>query len=156
MKKWTLAAAGLVWFAACSSSAQQATRQPAPNDVVATVGSTPITLAEVDEKALQQPASDFGSSKLIQALYSARRSALDDLIATRLFDAEAKAQKVERSALIEKEITSKIAPVSDAEIEQWYRANQARVQGASLEQVRAPIRAYLTQERMQTVRGQYL
>ena len=39
---------------ACSSSAQQA-RTPAPSDVVATVGSASITLATVDDKALEQP-----------------------------------------------------------------------------------------------------
>jgi len=146
---------GLVLFAACSSAAQS-TRQPAPSDVVATVGSASITLADVDEKALQQPASDFGSAKLSQALYSARRAALDEIVATRLFDEEAKAKGIERSALIEKEITSKIKDVTETDIAEWYRVNQNRVQGATLDQVRAPIRAYLTQERMQVIRGQYL
>ena len=42
-----------------------------------------------------------------------------------------------------------MAPVTEAEIAAWYQANQARVQGASLEQVRQPIRSFLTQERMQ-------
>ena len=147
---------GVVLFAACSSSAQQSTPQPAPNDVVATVGTTPITLAEVDERALQQPTSDFGSVKLSQALYSARRAALDDIVATKLFDAAAKAQGIERTALIEKEITSKIKEVTENEIADWYRANQGRVQGATLDQVRSPIRQYLTQERMQEVRAEYL
>jgi protein-disulfide isomerase len=120
------------------------------------VGSAPITLAEVDERALQQPASDFGSSKLSQALYSARRAALDEIVATKLFDEEAKSQHIERAALVEKEITAKIPAVSEADVAEWYRVNQARVQGASLDQVRSPIRAFLTQERMQTIRTQYL
>ena len=38
----------------------------------------------------------------------------------------------------------------------WYQANQARVQGAPLDQVRQPISRYLTQQRMQDVREQYL
>src|SRR4051794_21740801 len=49
----------------CSTSAQPAKRV-APGDVVATVGSTSITLAEVDDKALQAPASSFGEVKLVQ------------------------------------------------------------------------------------------
>lgn len=155
MKYVRFAAGSLMLFAACSSAAQS-TRQPAPTDVVATVGSTSITLAEVDERALQHPASDFGSVKLAQALYSARRVALDEIVATRLLDEEAKAQRLERSALVEKEITAKIPSVSEADIAEWYRVNQARVQGATLDQVRSPIRAYLTQERMQTIRTQYL
>jgi protein-disulfide isomerase len=124
--------------------------------VVATVGSTSITLAEVDEKALQQPASNFGSAKLSQALYDARRAALDDVVATKLLDVEAKAQHVDQATLVEKEITAKIPPVTEADVDFWYQNNRGRVQGAPLDQVKAPIRSYLTQERMQTVRQQYL
>jgi protein-disulfide isomerase len=155
MRHVKLVASGLVVFAACSSAAQSA-RQPAPADVVATVGSSPITLAEVDERALQQPASEFGPVKLVQALYNARRAAVDEIVANRLLDNEAKAQHIERSALIEKEITEKIPTVTESDVENWYRANQGRVQGATLEQVRSPIRTYLTQERMQTIRAQYI
>jgi len=153
MKQFTICAA-IVLVAACSSSAQQAKR-PAHNDVVATVGTTSITLDEVDDKALEAPTSNF-TGKLSQALYEARRAALEEIVASRLMDAAAKAQGIERTALVEKEITSKVASVTDAEIESWYRANQNRVQGAPLEQVRQPIRAYLTQERMQAVRQDYI
>jgi len=153
MHKLTLLATAVVLVTACSTSAQQA-RRPSPGDVVATVGSASITMAEVDDKALEQPAQ--GGVKLSLALYDARRSALDDLIANRLIDDAAKAQGIDRSALIEKEITSKVKSVTDAEVVSWYDANRARVQGAPLEQVRQPIRNYLTQERMQTVRSDYL
>jgi protein-disulfide isomerase len=153
-KKLTLCA-GLVVLTACSSSAQQA-RRLAPTDIVATVGSTSITLAEVDDKALDQPAGNFGGAKLSQALYEARRAALDEIVMLKLMDDAAKAQGIERSALVEKEITSKIPTVTEADIASWYQANQARVQGASLDQVRQPIRAFLTQERMQTIREEYV
>ena len=155
MKYSRLVLSGMVLLASCSSAAQSA-RQPAPGDVVATVGAVSITLAEVDEKALQQPASNFGSAKLSQALYDARRAALDDIVAAKLLDLEAKAQHVDRSTLVEKEITAKIPSVSESDVAVWYQANQSRVQGAPLEQVRSPIRAYLTEERMQAVRQQYL
>jgi protein-disulfide isomerase len=141
---------------ACSSPSAQSQRQPAPTDVVATVGSTRVMLAEVDEKALQQPASNFGSAKLSQALYDARRAALDEIVATKLFDEEAKAQHLTSAALVEKEITAKIPAVSDADIAAWFQTNQSRLQGAPLEQVRSPIRNYLTQERTQTIRQQYI
>jgi protein-disulfide isomerase len=140
---------------ACSTSAQPAKRQVA-SDVVATVGSTSITLGEVDDKALQQPTGNFGGMKLSQALYEARRSTVEELVANLLIDQEAKSRGVDRAALIEKEITAKISAVSDVEIAQWYQANQNRVQGASLDQVRQPIRQYLTQERMQLARDQFL
>src|SRR5262245_18652940 len=147
-------AAVIVALTACSPTSAEQAKRPGPAEVVATVGSSEITLAEVDDKALEQQAP--AGVKLSQALYDARRAALDDIIANRLFDAAAKAQGVDRSALIEKEITSKVAGVTDAEISAWYQANQNRVQGAPLEQVRQPIKAYLTQERMEVVREQYL
>jgi len=155
MRKASWVALALVWTACSASSAQQS-KALAPADVVATVGSSSITAAQVDEKALQQSTSNFGSMKLSQALYEARRIALDELVATTLIEREAKLRGVERSALIEQEITAKVSNVSDAEIQQWYDANRNRVQGASLDQVRQPIRQYLTQERMENARQQYL
>jgi protein-disulfide isomerase len=148
----------LLFVTACSStSAQpQPAKRMAPSDVVATVGSTSITLSDVDDKALQQSAGNFGSMKLSQALYEARRAAVDDLIANALLDQEAKARGLDRSALVEQEITSKVTAVNDTDISTWYQQNQARVQGTPLEQVRQPIRAYLTQERMEVARQQYL
>ena len=94
--------------------------------------------------------------KLSQALYEARRATVEELVANLLIDQETKARSVDRSALVEKEITAKISPVTDVEIAQWYQANQNRVQGASLDQVRQPIRQSLTQERMQLARDQFL
>jgi len=155
MKKLMLAALLAVLTACSQTSAQQARRQ-LPSETVATVGGAPITLAEVDDKALDQPASAFGSAKLSQALYEARRSALDEIVANKLMDAAAKAQGINREALIEKEITAKIAPVTETDVTSWFQANQARLQGAPLDQVRQPIKSYLTQERMQSVRAQYI
>jgi Skp family chaperone for outer membrane proteins len=153
MKKLLFCAA-LVVLTACSSAAQPA-RRPAQNEVVATVGSKPITLAEVDDKALEAPTANFGG-KLSQALYDARRLALDEMIASLLMDDAARSEGIDRAALVEKEITSKVSPVTDAEISAWYQANQARVQGRSLDEVRQPIRTFLTQERMQAVRARYI
>jgi protein-disulfide isomerase len=143
-----------ILIAACSSTSAQQSGRPAQSDVVATVGGTSITLAEVDDKALEQPSPS--GIRLSQALYEARRAALDEIIATRLIDAAAKERGMDRSALIEKEITSKIVNVTDADVAAWYQANQNRVQGATLDQVRQPIRNLLTQERMQVARESYL
>ena len=146
----------VAFVGACSSTSAQQSKQQMPSDIVATVGGTSFTLAQVDEKAMQQPASNFGSAKLSQALYEARRGAVDDLVADALLNQEAKARGVDRSALVEKEITSKVSPVNDSEVTQWYQANQARVQGAPLDQVRQPIRQFLTEQRMQVARQAFL
>jgi protein-disulfide isomerase len=148
-------ATSLLLAAACSTAAQQP-KKPGPSDVVATVGTVSITLDQVDQKALQEPASSFGSMKLSQAIYEARRAAADEIVGDMLLDQEAKRRSVERNALYEQEITSKAKPVVEADIAAWYQANAQRVQGATLDQVRAPIQSLLIQERIQAARETYL
>ena len=155
MRPPSLLAAAILVTACSSTSAQPARRQSAA-DVVATVGAVSITLAQVDDKALEQPATGFGSVKLSQALYEARRNTVDELIASALLDQEAKARSIERTKLVEDEITSKIQAVDDQTVTAWYESNKSRVQGASLDQVRQPIRTYLIQERMQAARQQFV
>jgi protein-disulfide isomerase len=153
--------AGIVSLTACSASctastAAQGPRAQAPQDVVATVGSTSITLREVDERALERPAADFGQIRLSQAVYEARRGALDGMVGNLLLDAEAKERGIDRATLVDREITSKVAPPTEADIAAWYQANPARVQGTPLDQVRTPIRALLIQERSVDVRHRFL
>jgi len=140
---------------ACSTAAQQTKLQQA-GDVVATVGGTNITLAQVDETALQQPAASFGSMKLAQAIYQARRAALDELVGNQLIAREASARGIDRDALVQQEVTSKIASPSDADVEAWYQTNKDRLRGASLDSVRSAIRAYLIQERTQSARDAFV
>src|SRR5262245_53083854 len=92
------AAAAAVFFTACSTAAQPA-RAPLPSDVVGTVGSVSITLADVDERAMQAPAGNFGSLTLLQALYEARRAALDEIVGNLLLDQEAKTRGIDRATL---------------------------------------------------------
>lgn len=142
-------------LAACSSgSAQQRTQ--GPGDVVATVGPTSITLAQVDERAMQQPASNFASMRLSLAIFEARRAVLDEMVGDALLDQEAKSRGVDRAALEQAEIARRIAPVTDADVAGWYRENSARVQGATLDQVRTPIRALLTEQRQRDARDRFI
>ena len=151
-----LALAVPLFLVACSSSAQQASRVQTGADVVASVGSTSITLSEVDEKAMQQPAGNFGGLKLSLALYEARRAAIDEIIGDKLMAQESKTRGITAEALMTQEIGSKVAAVTDADVRAWYNANPGRVQGAPLDQVRAPIESLLTQERTRTVYQAYV
>jgi protein-disulfide isomerase len=63
---------------------------------------------------------------------------------------------VDRAALVEKEIASVVAAPTEADVNAWYQGNPARVQGAPLEQVRAPIRTMLVEERTQAARDRFL
>ena len=148
-------ATSLLLAAACSTAAQQQ-KSPGPSDVVATVGTASVTLEQVDQKALQEPAGSFGSMKLSQAIFEARRAAADQIVGDLLLDQEAKRRSVERAVLYEQEITAKAKPVVEADIAAWYQANAQRVQGATLDQVRAPIQSLLTQERIQGARDAFV
>jgi len=140
---------------ACSTAAQQS-KTPNPTDVVAAVGGTTITLAQVDEIALQQPAASFGGAKLSQALYQARRAALEQMVGDALIAQEAAARGTTREALVQQEISSKVAQPTDADVDAWFQSNQERLRGATLDQVRSGIRAYLVQERTQAARQAYV
>ena len=150
----------LILFCACSSDAQPAaaTQAPSPeaSEVVATVGGVNITLAEVDRRALQAPAETFSGLTLLQALYEARSATLTDMVFRMLVEAEAKALGVEPSTLVEREVLAKSPAPTDTEITTWYQANPGRVGGASLDQVREPIRQLLMQQRQTTARDAYL
>ena len=153
-RPWALATS-LLLAAACSTSAQQP-KKAGPSDIVVTVGTTSITLDQVDQKALQEPVTSFGNLKLSQAVYEARRAAAAEMVGNLLIDQEAKRRSLDRAILYEQEITSKVKPVVEADIAAWFQANPQRVQGATLDQVRAPIQSLLTQQRIQGARDTYV
>ena len=140
----------------CATEAQSS-RQPAPSDVVATIGSSKVTLADVDERALAQSAGNFGSLTLAQALYESRRAVLDEIVGNQLIDQEAKARGVERAALIKNEIEAKVtdrrprstSPPGTRRIRHAFRALRSS-------RSRRPIRSLLTQERTLAARREYI
>ena len=140
---------------ACSTAAQQ-TRTQQPTDVVATVAGTSITLAQVDEIALQQQIAPFGNVRLSQALYLARRAALDELVGNLLIAREASARGVGKEALVRQEVNGKVAMPTDADIDAWYQTNKDRLRGATLDTVRPAIRDYLVEERTRDAREAFL
>lgn len=142
------AAVAILTFGACSTSAQPTTpAADAPQTVVAMIGDTPITLEEVDERALQQQAGTFTGLTLEQALYESRRSVIDEIVVRTLIETEAAARGTDGPTLAQQEITSKIVPPTETEVADWYRGNPQRVQGATLDQVREAITELLLQER---------
>jgi protein-disulfide isomerase len=147
---------GLVGAGLCVALLAQPAASESPSDVVATVGAAKVSLGQVDELAMQLTADGFGTMKLRQAIYAARRRALDEIVANMLLDEDVKLQHVDRSALMEREVTSKVSLPTDAEVTSWYLANQERVQGATLEQARAAIRDYIVQERTQSAQLAYI
>jgi len=149
-----LALSAILLLAACSTEAQSP--QQGASDVVAIVGGSRITLAQADERAMKQVAGNFGSLTLSQAIYEARRGAVEELVGDLLVDAEAKARGISRVDLLKKEIQDQVASPSDVEIAAWYQSHPERVQGAPLEKVAEPIAQLLLQERTRDVQTRFL
>jgi hypothetical protein len=108
--------------------------------VAAYIGGKPVTMQELDAKALKT------DMKLAQSLYDARRAALDQVLMERLLGEDAAAQKITVDDLIKKRVAEKAKPVTDADVETYYKANSARMGGKTLEQVSAQIRPFLTSQ----------
>jgi protein-disulfide isomerase len=79
-------------------------------------------------------------------LYQARKEAIQELVLHRVVDAEAAKKGVTTDQLMEQEVKSKLPPVSDADVEAFYKQNQGRIQG-SLDDVRPQIKQYLEQQK---------
>jgi protein-disulfide isomerase len=118
-------------------------------DVVAEIDGKPVTREELQKES---------SARLVEAevaLYTARKEAIQELVLHRVVDAEAAKKGVTTDQLMETEVKSKVAPVTDAEVETFYKQNQARIQG-SLEDVRGQIKGYLEQQKAAEATRAYL
>jgi protein-disulfide isomerase len=109
-------------------------------DPVAMVNGTPITRAELEEKAAPQLMA------AMQALYEARSTALDQMIVERLLEAAAKAQNTDVEGLLKIEVEGKVTPVDDAAVSAFYNENRARMPPGPMEEIAPRIREHLTNE----------
>ncbi|MCP3980465.1 MAG: hypothetical protein GY716_14270 [bacterium] len=133
--------AAVVGGAVIVGCATQESEAGSPDSTVAAeVGGKKITMDEVDAAAKAK------NMKPYQALYDARRAALDELVAEKLYEAEAASRGMSKEELIEQEITQKSPAVTDADIEKFFNENKARMGGRSMEQVTGQIREYLVGE----------
>jgi len=109
--------------------------------IAAYISGKPITMADLDVKALGT------NMKLAQSLYEARQEALNQIIMERLLADEAAAQGTTVDALFSKRLAEKTQPVTDADVESFYNANRAQMRGQTLEAMSGRIRPYLASQR---------
>ena len=121
-----------------------------PADTAARVGDRVITVKEVDEAWQRTDASSH--MRATQTLYDGRRQALDSIIAELLIQQAAKAKGVTSEQFLQEEVSKRIKPVADAEIDLFYEQNKAQMQGKPLEQVRPLIRNFLVQQQRAAAR----
>lgn len=140
----------LLLLAAAIQAAPAAAPTPAPNAPLAVLDGQPITAADIES---------IGGAQLTTArnqLYNAQRGALEEAIARRLIEKEAKARNITVAELLKAEVESKVAPVTPEEQKAFYEANKARYFANVAEpEALKRIEAGLGQQRMQQRRGEY-
>ena len=112
------------------------------DEVVARIGGDEITLADLRSA---QPDAHLQIDRERQDLYEA---GLERMIGERLVELEADSRGISEEELINLEVESKVSDPSDAEVDEFYQRNRARVQGTR-EQLDAPIRQFLRTQQAQ-------
>ena len=95
------------------------TQKPQTSPTLALIGDDPVTEAEVD--ALVRPQL----AELRQKTFQLRSQGLDELIAQRLAEREAKRRGITLAALVKVEVDDKVV-ITDADLRALYAANKAR------------------------------
>jgi protein-disulfide isomerase len=108
---------------------------------LASVNGETITQKDVDQ------ALGARLSQLEEQIYHLKRQALDALIARRLLAQEAVKRGMTVAALLDAEVTAKIEPVTEQEIERYYQAHKRRMPGEEAT-VRQNIRGLLQQQKV--------
>ncbi|MEO8502939.1 MAG: thioredoxin domain-containing protein [Acidobacteriota bacterium] len=148
----SLAFAALVTLAVgCQAGAADAPKTAAADakaapKVLATVNGAPISQQDVEAKVLEQ---------VLQRQPNLLETALAQVIDDRVLDLEAAKQKLTRDQLVEKEVKSKIAVVSDADVDKFYEEKKAQIR-APKEQIAGQIKTYLENQHQQEGYGKYM
>ena len=133
-------AAGLLISLACSSQAQQQGGQ----DAAARIGDRTVTVRELDDRWKQEDPAAKAQAE--QAVYDGRKAALDAIIADALIEQAAKAKGATKDTFVQAEVASRLKPVTDTDVRNFYVQNSERMQGRSFEQMSAAIQQYLEQQ----------
>ena len=112
-----------------------------PDGVAAKVGDRSITIAEVDrEWQRTDPGSYIGVARRIHEM---RRRAADKLVADELLAREAAARGRSVDALLDEELPKRTVPLPDSAVLALYQQLGDDTRGASLDQMRPALRAWL-------------
>lgn len=125
---------------AAPAAAPAAASAAAPaSDIAAMVDGQPITVAEVDAAAGAE------LMQKLQEVFDVRKSALDQMVASKLFAAEAAKRGIDEDALLKAEVEAKATPPNEAEVQALYEQSKPRLGGASFEEVQPKIFTFLEQ-----------
>jgi hypothetical protein len=111
---------------------------------LAVIGGRNITEADLTAANNGQLARNMNNQ-----IYLARKQALDSFITDQLIEQEAKKRGVSREQLLQQEVNAKVPATTDAEVEQWYNANKARVGNRPLAELKSQISSQLQNQKLQ-------
>ena len=111
--------------------------------ILATVAGRNITEADIADKIEAQMV------RINTQIYAVKKQAVDALITDYLLEQEAKKRGLSREQLLQQEVNAKVGPVSDAEIEQVYNANKARLGDKPLAEFKPQIEQQLQGVKLQ-------
>jgi protein-disulfide isomerase len=117
---------------------------------VATIGTVAVTEDELDA------AVGAKLTRILTDQYNVKKSVLDELIATKLLEAEAARRKLTVEALLEQEVAGKIAEPQLADIEPIYDGVRERFPNMTKDQALAEIASSMRNSRMAARRGEFL
>jgi protein-disulfide isomerase len=117
---------------------------PATTDAAATVGDTVITVADVDRE--WQRTDPAGYLRAVRQLHDGRRRVAADLVNRELLAREARARGTTVEALLAEELKLRTVPLPDTAVSALYQSLGDRARGASLDQMRPALRAWLTRK----------
>ena len=115
-----------------------------------------VTYEELDRRALALDSAQFRGLRLQEAIYEARKAALDALIADHLLELEAKRAGESPQALLDRELRSRAVTIAENDVRSWYEANQSRVKGASFAAAAVDIRRLLEGQQRERLRQDLL
>lgn len=110
-------------------------------DVAARVGDRAITIADLDRE--WQRSDPGGYAAAMQQVYEQRRRVAGTMVADDLLAREARARGVTVEALLAEEVPKRRVPLPDSAVAALYQSLGARAGGATLDELRPALRAWL-------------
>ena len=135
----------------------QSASPPGPvsaSGVVARLGDRTITVADLDAKWRELDAASYMRST--QEQYDLRSRVLDLMVGDYLIEQEAKKRGVTADQLLASELPKRVTEVSEADLQTAYMQMRGQMNGASLDQVRPALKAYLERQRQTGAREAFV
>ena len=118
-----------------------------------------VILANVDGQIVYASDLEKTAGKALseqrEHLYHLQKQKLEEYVNAVILTREAKNSALSVEALLDREVYSKIMPVTDDEIEVFYKSNKSRI-GMDLNEAREQIRGFLRTEKIEAQKALYL